>query len=281
VHIALSRSQGLIDQLKRCAQDYFNSVEWQVFDKAIGMAYAAYQYIVEESISLKSAKEALGEHNDEDYYAAKLLWLYLYYWGNIGIGSCNKSTDLNFDQWSKGIGRELVKTLKRWRGFLKELSGLSCEELAERLLRNEDKMNRLRSLYSDIVSKIYSCSNKAWVGAAKLLWLMTKGSLPLMDKGIARCVLEKEVESVDTYIEFIERMIGICMKLKQLIYELKSDACSLKTDSSVIGLPGPASLVCSDMNMLDKALWTCTQKYKEFEPDSKYCDELRRLASNP
>ena len=96
--------------LQTCMIDYVDSKEGRISDRVIDAACAAYQYIVEGKLDVESSTSPF-----KDYDTAKLLWLFLFYWGNI------EASPPPFNRWSRSQEGRLVKILRERSWFLREI----------------------------------------------------------------------------------------------------------------------------------------------------------------
>jgi len=126
--------QDLIVSLTCCANAYIRSNQGMVFDKIIDMAYPVYYYVIYDE---RPWEEWIGESSE--FHVAKLLWLFLFYWGNIVPSqalSRDMSLSLWFERWGRNQGKKLIKIIRNHRDLLRIISYSTYSNIVNLLSNN-------------------------------------------------------------------------------------------------------------------------------------------------
>jgi len=261
----------------------------RVFDRIIDMVYEPlHDYIVEgRNLTPEADRKHRREFRDID--AAKLLEIFLCYWGNIlaicqyGKESKNQNQESRGSwtklSWHQTEGRKLVRRLKEYRDLLAELdrasvtSSRDIQEVLNKISKKEEEILRLyKSITSDSKNKVKGVGDIAF---AKTIFLLTSGAVPMFDEKIKECIDGQE------YLDSIRKLLKlalVCLEDETFRKKLEERKNLLTGSGLIVSRPRTSVL-----KALDEGLWRLLHiEYSDKESDKKeernaFCNGIRQL----
>ncbi len=237
--------------------DYNKDVEGRVFDRIIDMVFEPLQSYITNNRKIS------------DNHGAKLLWIYLCMWGNV-LAVCECP---NF--WIKNIGRRVVRTLKEHESLLGEIGNAKAEpkKVYLQLAMHENELKELFIKLTDI-------ETIGLVAAAKVIYLVTKGRIPLLDSSIAKCIIGDLIgKDPNKYIEGIKALLKlahICLG-DSYFQEVLRKRNEMLSKNEYWQVSEPRRTV---FKALDEGLWRYLVKGRRNIEKDPLCTESKRIIAH-